>query len=74
MINKDVQGRFFFFNSYLWYLVVTFHLALPQKLQAVTFTETYTQVVTWKQFIQAFVKFYIWWGDLIGSIGLYNLK
>jgi hypothetical protein len=42
--------------------------------KAITFIGTCVQVVTRKQFIQAFVNFYIWWMDLIKGIGLCNLK
>ncbi len=62
------------FDDYLLQLAITFHLVLLKNPKAITFTGTCVQVVTRKQFIQAFVNFYIWWRDLIEGIGLCNLK
>jgi hypothetical protein len=59
MISKDVQGEISFV---LWlFIIVGYHFSFcsTKKLQAVTFTRTYTQVVIGKQFFQGFVKFYI---------------
>jgi hypothetical protein len=51
-----------------------FSFGFTKKPQASTFIGTYVQVIIGKQFIQAFVNFYIWWRDLIKGIGLGNLK